>query len=145
MNLRNGLVVTLLLLASGPALAQDKVERNTALTYGTVEMFKFKPNTSRRVQELEDKYFIPAGRAAGLMDPVILHLNTGQWDAIYFFPTKLGLSVMEYRTSPEDVAFMSELGKLAGGADKAKAMIKEWEDSIDERVRHAGHVHPTPK
>jgi len=145
MKIRYGMMATILLLASVPSLSQDKVERNAALTYGTVEMFKFKPNTGQRLQELEDKYFIPAGRTAGLIDPVILHLNTGQWDAIYFFPSKLGLSVMEYRTSPDDVAFMTELGKLAGGADKAKAMMQEWEDSIETRVRHAGHVHPMPK
>jgi hypothetical protein len=145
MNILNGLLVAALLSVSAPTLAQDKVERNAALTFGTVEAVKFKSNTSARVQELEDKYFIPAGRAAGLMDPVIVHLNTGDWDAIYFFPTKLGLSVMEYRNSPDDVAFMAALGKLAGGSDKAMAMIKEWDATIEKRVRHAGHVHPMPK
>ncbi len=145
MKFWEAVTVSALLLAGVPALAQEKVERNEALTFGTVEAFKFKPGTSQRVQELEDKFFLPAGRAAGLIDPIILHLNTGEWDAIYFFPTKLGLSVMEYRNSPDDVAFTAALGKMVGGVDKAKAMLKEWDDSIEKRVRHAGHVHPIPK
>lgn len=145
MSIRISMMAAALLLGAAPALAQDKVERNETLTYGTVELFKFKPGTSRRLQELEEKYLIPAGRKAGLMDPVIIHLNTGSWDAIYFFPTKLGLSVMEYRNSPEDVAFMAELGKMVGGKDKAEAIMKEWNDGVAERVRQAGHVHPMPK
>lgn len=145
MTIRTTVIAAALLLGAAPTFAQDKVERNPALTYGTVEMFKFKPGTTRRLQEIEEQYLIPAGRKAGLMDPVVIHLNTGAWDAIYFFPTKLGLSVMEYRNSPEDVAFMAELSKMVGGKDKAEALMKEWNDGVAERVRQAGHVHPMPK
>ena len=133
--------VTAALMATTPLIAQEmKAETRNDLSYMRVEMYKFKPGTGMRRAEIEAK-FMAAGKAAGTPEPTIIHNETGAWDAIYVFPLREGLKELEYRTSPTDAAFMNALAKSEGGMDKAKALRKEWNDTVENELDNIGHVH----
>lgn len=133
-------------LAVAPAAAQDfKAETREGVDYVQIQMIKFKPGGGKRAQELEEKYFFAADKAAGNSYPVIVHPQTGDWDAIYMFPMKGGLADMQYRMSPSDAAFMTALAKSIGGKAKAEKMLEEWDGLAERRVTNVGHVHRAPQ
>jgi hypothetical protein len=50
---------------------------------------------------------------------------------------KEGLDEMNWQTSPNDVKWMTAMNEVAGGADKAKAILDEWSSLI---VRTNGYL-----
>jgi hypothetical protein len=98
----------------------------------------------KRAAELVDKYFAPADRDVG-GTVIDLHLMTGDWDFITLFPMSGGPADLTYTTSPDDVRWMTALGKRAGGMEAAKKLTDEWDTLVAKHEWHVGHTHNAPK
>lgn len=73
--------------------------------------------------------------------PIVYHSETGASVTIIVTPLPGWLADLEWMMSPDDVKFMTELGKQLGGADKAEAMWKEFSDGSASRSRETVHQH----
>lgn len=139
--MRTMLAAMAMLLMTAPALAQDaKPQPRMNADSMMVDMVKFKPGTTARLAEIE-KMFSQANKAANIPDPMVVHFQTGPWDAVYIFTLPGGFADLGYVRSPTDVAFMNALAGVAGGKDKAEALLKEWDAAIENRVSNIGHHH----
>ena len=124
------------------ASAQEmKAERMQNVSFHSVEMIKFKPGKRARAMEIIRDYFVPADKAAGGGQVIDLHLQTGPWDAIVVFPMSGGPADMSWQTSPDEIKWMTALGQKAGGADKAKALLAEWDTLVERSEDHVAHQH----
>lgn len=124
------------------ASAQEmKAERMQNVSFHTVEMIKFKPGKRERAMEIIRDYFVPADKASGGGQVVDLHLQTGPWDAIVVFPMNGGPGDLSWQTSPDEIKWMTALNQKAGGADKAKALLAEWDTLVEHSENHVAHQH----
>ncbi|MCJ8191488.1 hypothetical protein [Sphingomicrobium aestuariivivum] len=122
--------------------AQDMptAERND-LNWYSIHFIKFKPGKRARAHEIIDDYYIPADKAAGIGGGTIdLHLNTGEWDGVVAFPMSGGPADMTWDTSPNDVKWMAAMAEIAGGMDKAQAILAEWDSLVEDEEIHVGHI-----
>lgn len=124
---------------AAPATMPLKAEKDAKLRYFTIETLTPKPGA--RLWTIMSKNFIPAAKAAGVPVPVVYHAETGSGVTIVITPLPGGLADLEWTMSPDDVKFMNELGKQLGGADKAEALWKEYNDGIAGRTREIIHEH----
>ena len=123
------------------ASAQEmKAERMQNVSFHMVEMIKFKPGKRDRAMEIIRDYFVPADKGIG-GQVVDLHLQTGPWDAIVVFPMSGGPGDLSWQTSPDEIKWMTALGQKAGGADKAKALMTEWDTLVERSEYHVAHQH----
>lgn len=126
--------------APAPAPAMPlKAEKVADVRYFIIETLTSKPGA--RTWTIISKHFIPAAKAAGTPYPVIYHTETGTSRTIVISPLPGGLADLEWSMSPDDVKFMAALAKQLGGADKAEAMWKEYNDGIESRTREIVHEH----
>ncbi|MFC6861051.1 hypothetical protein [Zunongwangia atlantica] len=57
---------------------------------------------------------------------MILRSFTGSYDMMIVWEMKKGLTEFEWETSPDDIAFYTELIKLTGSKEEADKIIKEF-------------------
>jgi hypothetical protein len=97
----------------------------------TVEMLEFKHDKMDRVREIIKDYFIKAANKAGSRQPaMIMQSATGEWNMIVIWDMKGGLEEMNWETNPDDMKWMTAMTEIAGGADKAKAILDEWSSLV---------------
>ena len=129
-------------VVAAPAAAQDmpKAERGDVNWY-EIHFIKFKPGKRARAHEIIDNYYIPADKAAGTGAGIVdFHFNTGAWDGVVAFPMAGGPADMTWETSPDDVKWMTALAGIAGGMDKAQAILNEWDMLVEREEIHVGHI-----
>jgi hypothetical protein len=107
-----------------------------------IEMIKFKPGGEDRAFDLEDKYIDPARKLSGVWPLAEYHTQTGPWDRIYVWALPGGLADAEWQVDPSQAKFLAALSKIAGGDDKALAIITEWNSLVERRESTIGHYHP---
>ena len=97
----------------------------------TIEMLEFKHDKMDRVREIIKDYFIKAANKAGSRQPaMIMQSATGEWSLIVIWDMKGGLDEMNWETNPDDAKWMTAMTEIAGGADKAKAILDEWSSLV---------------
>lgn len=84
-----------------------------------------------------EEYFAKADENAGIDPPTAYHLVTGKYDMLVIWKMKEGVETLNYEMTPDDVKWMKEMAKIAGGQDKAMSKLEEfysyvedWETSI---------------
>ena len=145
MKIRNISIAMLPLLAlMAPATSAQTIEprRIPDARYVRVEMIKFKPGGEDRAFEIEDKYLNAAQKASGFAPLAEYHTQTGPWDRIYIYRLEGGLADLEWQISPARSKFLTALAKIAGGRDKALAIVAEWESLVQQHDSMIGHDHP---
>lgn len=106
-----------------------------------VNAIKFKPGNRQRIGEIIDM-FEKADEAAGVDGPIILHMNTGNWDMLVFFEMKHGIKQMGWRSTPEGDAWDKAFEEMVGGEDEARKIFEEFQTYIADEQTHIGHIHP---
>ncbi|WP_315760352.1 hypothetical protein [Sphingomonas sp. Y38-1Y] len=116
-----------------------KAERVADVRYLTMETLVAKPNS--RLWTIISKHFMPAAKVAGVPAPIVYHTETGKPSTIVITPLKGGTDDLGWSATADDVRFMAALAKQEGGQDKAMALFKEYNDSIESRTRELVHEH----
>jgi hypothetical protein len=111
-------------------------------TFVRIEMIKFSPGGEDRAFELEDQYLNAARKTSGVLPLAEYHTQSGPWDRIYVYRLDGGLADLEWQVSPERARFLTALAKIAGGRDKALAIVAEWDALVQQRESMVGHYHP---
>ncbi|MGJ3649024.1 hypothetical protein ACLB0R_11190 [Sphingomonas sp. GlSt437] len=121
------------LLIAAPAAAQEKQDGKAV----QVELIKFKAGTIDRVDEIESKYFDPAARKIGF-SPVVIRFQTGPWDREYIFPMTGGMADLDYKATKDQIAWLAEVDRLAGGPGSAKKLLAEFDAAIERSTTDVG-------
>lgn len=70
-----------------------------------------------------------------------IHTTTGPWDSIAIMPLRGGVGDLGYVVSPDDARWFAALSKIAGGDDKAKALMEEYNALIERSETQMAHRH----
>lgn len=136
-----------LLLGSGISMAQDSDgalkfgEANDDARYVRVVFVSYKPGMAGRAYTILREHFAPAGEAAGLEGPVVVHFQTGPFDASYHWRLENGMSDMEWQRSPNQVKFRAAMVELEGSEAAAQAVMDSYNATIARTVTTIGHRH----
>ena len=131
-----------------PASAQDDDEgpitQGEDAKYVRVVHVKYKPGKRERAMEIIAEHFVKAGEAAGTPGPLgVIHLQTGEWDAIAVWRMEGGMADLEWYRSENDLKWWAALVEQEGGEEAAGALWSEYQGLIDEAETDVGHYHDT--
>ncbi len=94
-----------------------------------VSKVKFKSGHYNRAKEILKDYYIKASKEN--LPKMIFEFYSGAYDMMIVWEMKEGLTEFEWETSPDDIAFYTELIKLTGSKEEADKIIKEFQELID--------------
>lgn len=100
----------------------------------------YKPGKSDRAREIINNYHLKASLKTGGGPEMVLEMSSGEWDVMSVWGMKGGISDMDWQTSPGNIAWRNAMNELAGGADKAQAIIDELNSLVDRSTTHIGRV-----
>ena len=105
----------------------------------TISFLKFKSGKSDRAREIIRNYYEKAAQKASVSSPTMaVDLMTGEWDLMVVWDMKGGIEEMNWEISPDNVKWMTALNEIAGGGDKAKAILDEFSALIDRENTYLG-------
>jgi hypothetical protein len=141
----NLIILCLFIFAGTPSVnAQEmKAKKYDNPQWKTVSFLKFKSGKSDRAKEIIRNYYEKAAQKASVSSPIMaLDLVTGEWDLMVVWDMKGGIEEMNWEVSPENVKWMTALNEIAGGGDKAKAILDEFSGLIDRESSSLGKTMP---
>lgn len=128
--LLSGLIVLFINFNLSAQDMQAKKYDNT--NWHSITFVKFKPGEKDAGIKIIEDYFAKADQNAGIDPPaIVLNMATGEYDYIIAWKMKEGLDMMNWETSPEDIKWYGEMGKMLGGIDKAEAKLKEFFSHVE--------------
>lgn len=117
------MLALLLISVVGQAQQAKKIEnpRWKQLVYIDFEEGKY----DRAISIIKD-YFEKAMKKANLnMPDMMLQMYSGSWDLLLIWHLEK-IEDMNWEVHPDNVAYMKSLAEVAGGEDKAKALLEEY-------------------
>ena len=72
-----------LYFGSATTLAQEPATFGDDARYIRVDFVSYKPGKAGEAYGIINDHFAPAGAAAGLPGPVVIHFQSGPWDAAF--------------------------------------------------------------
>lgn len=123
------------------ASAQEAVTFGDDARYVRVQFVSYKPNKAGEAYSIINDHFAPAGMAAGLPAPVVIHFQSGPFDAAFHWRLENGMSDLEWRVSPNNVKFMESLAAREGGPEAARALMDRYWSLVARSVTAIGHRH----
>lgn len=131
-----------------PAAAQDDddgpITQGEDAKYVRVVHTKYKTGKRERAMEIIAEHFVKAGEAAGTPGPLgVIHLQSGEWDALAVWRLEGGLADLEWYRSENDLKWFAALAEQEGGEEAASALLAEYTSLIDESESDIGHYHAT--
>ncbi|MFY0654899.1 MAG: hypothetical protein JXQ96_22910 [Cyclobacteriaceae bacterium] len=123
------------------AQASDQPSKYENPEWKSVVYVDFKSGKYGRAKEIVDKYYLPASKKSGTPGPeMVLEMRTGEWDLMIIWGFEGGISDMDWKNSPNNIAWTKALNELAGGADKAKAIREEYSGLISRSSSQIGKI-----
>ena len=102
---------------------------------------KYKPGMSGTAGMYWFRYFNPASNKAGTPTPDILHMQTGDWDAILFFNRGKSMARFDWPVHADDEKWWAALADLNGGAEAARKIMADYTAMIARETQSISHRH----
>ena len=136
----------LVALLFNPASAQQDedgpISQGDDARYLSVQYVKYKTGRREDAMEIISEYFAPAAAKVGLAGPMlVIHFQTGEWDAAFVWPLEGGMADLEWYRSPDSIKWFEALAELNGGAEEAEKVIGRYQDTVREMQTEVGHHH----
>ena len=93
-----------------------------------VSKVKFKSGHYTRAKEILKDYYIKASKKN--LPKMVFEFYSGPYDMMIVWEMKEGLTEFEWETSPDDIAFYTELIKLTGSKEEADKIAKEFQELV---------------
>lgn len=100
-------------------------------TWVRIVQLKFKPMKMEPAMEIINDYFDKADQNAGIKSPTAYHLVSGNYDMLVIWELEEGIETLNYEMSPDDVRWMTEMGKLTGGMEQTMTKLEEFYSYVD--------------
>ncbi len=133
--------LTLSLSTASMAQDDDGPQKYENAEYLSMVLVDYKPGMRTRALEIIDEHFVPAAKKAGVPPVWAMHMQTGGWDAVFFWSMKNGPADMEWFRSPNDVKWMAAFAELEGGKENAGKLMKEYQSMVARTNVMIGHHH----
>ena len=120
-------------LSSAGLFAQEeiKAEKYEDPQWYWVVQVDFVEGKMEKAKSLIENYFMKAGEESGVPGPaMIMEMSSGDYDMMFVWHMKDGIEGMNWKTSPEDVKWLNAMTKVAGSAEEAQKIWKEYESCI---------------
>jgi hypothetical protein len=139
-------VTVALTMLAIPASAQDDeagpMTQGEDAHYVKLTLVKYKPGKRERAFEIIADHFMPAGKKAGTPGPLgVIHLQTGEWDALTVWKLKGGMADLEWYRSEDNIKWWAALVEQEGGKEAAAALVDEYVSLVAEGEDQVGHYH----
>lgn len=113
--------------------------------YYNIVLVKYKPGMADKADEYIQKYFVPATKAAETPGPYVMHMMTGDWDAVYFWEKKGGMGDFDWYMSADSEKWYAVFVKQNGGMENAKKIWADYYAMVSNSSRQIGHHHMPKK
>jgi hypothetical protein len=112
-------------------IAQDlpKATKHPNPKFYTAYHIKFKPGKVDEGRKVITDFFEVAGNNAK-NGAIAFNPQTGDWHHVVYFPWTSPADI-EWKISPMGERWWSELAKVAGGPDKARALMARWQELVE--------------
>ncbi len=131
-------VLSMLLLAL-PVIAQEtpKATELSKANWYHVMSLKFKPGKIEEAMKIAVDHFVPADKGTGRQVTLFLY-QTGEWDAVVYFPMEEGPSELAGLTGPTNEKWWpavadkwwAALAEQVGGTEKARELVQDFWDKV---------------
>lgn len=91
------------------------------------------------------KYFNPAAVAAEAPQPFILHFQTGEWDAGFYWNRGKSMANFDWSVTEGGEKFWIALAEQNGGAENARKLMADYEAMISHTAEVISHHHIPPE
>lgn len=105
---------------------------------------KYKPGMSGQAGGYWFRYFNPASVKAGTPVPDILHMQTGDWDAMIFINRGKSMERFDWPVHEDDVKWWAAMAELNGGVAVAQKIMADYNAMIDHETQSISHRHLPP-
>ena len=109
--------------------------------YLNIVLVDIKAGKRGRAEEIIDTYFAKASDAAGTPKPVLVHLQTGEWDFLTAWTMHDGPVSLTYTATPNGKKWWAAMVELAGGEEQANAIRDEYSSLVARSTSMIGHRH----
>lgn len=127
-------VAAMLVLPSTVAAQEEepRPEKHENVTWYTIVEIDFVSGKRDAALDVIRNHFVPAAREAGTPAPVMqLEHRSGEWDLTVIWKMDRGPAGMEWKTTPEGIAWQKAFAEMAGGEEKAREIGETFESYID--------------
>lgn len=131
-----------MIVASGvlpTALAPAGAQELREVDWYEVHMIKWKAGKRERAHQIIE-LFEATDKALGWTGVSDFHMATGPWHSIVAVKMRGGIAEMGLKSTPDGDAWNKKFAELNGGEEKAKAIMAEFEDCIQDMQTHIGHI-----
>lgn len=125
----------------GSATAQDGMKYEDDASYMRVVFISYKPGKAAEAYGIINNKFNPAGQSVGLSGPVIVHFQTGQYDAAFHWRLDNGPEDLEWRITPDNAKFRAALATQEGSEEAASALMDHYNSLVARTTSVIGHRH----
>jgi hypothetical protein len=116
-------------------------ENSDPAVYVSVTFVSYKEGKAGEAYGIIANHYRPAAEAAGLRPPVIVHFQTGPYDAAFHFRLEGGMSDLEWQRSPRNVKFRAALAAQEGSEEAAAAVFDRYDALVARSITSVGHRH----
>lgn len=146
--MRSSLVTPVLFCAAlmlpGSLLAQDvQPDPINEVTRYKVYFYKFTPEGKDLARRVLWNHMLPAMREAGVVEPIILHPEDGEWDMVSLYPLPGGYDDLHFNISPSDARWQSIAARGSKG-EEFKALGAQMQKAIVRETSFIAHRHDKP-
>jgi hypothetical protein len=120
-------------------LAPAQAQELRAVDWYEIHMIKWKQGKRERAHQIIE-LFEATDKALGRNDVMDFHMATGPWHSIVAVKMRGGIAEMGWKTNPDGEAWNKKFAEMNGGADKAKALMAEFEECMQDAQTHIGHI-----
>lgn len=103
------------------------------LQWYVVTLVNFEDGKMEDAKKIINEHFTPTDQATGQRGPeMALDLMFSEWDHIVIFPMEEGIEALEWKTSPREIEWMKAFHERAGGEEKGKEVMDEFQSYVKE-------------
>lgn len=125
------LMVFALLICSLHIQAQEWDEESESPELYQVEYYKFLPEKADDARKIINDYFEMANQLAGIPEPIMeLELNSDDYNHMVVWQLVEGEDNLNWQTCPTDNEWYNAFVTIAGGEEKAKEIIVQYDSYI---------------
>ncbi|PCJ33829.1 MAG: hypothetical protein COA93_06365 [Alphaproteobacteria bacterium] len=117
-----------------------KASKRENVDYYEIVLVKYTSGMAGKASDMIRDYFVPAGKAAGTPHPFVMHMQTGQWDSIFFWKQS-SMANFDWYISANDEKWYAEFVKQSGSKEKADKIWADYQALIAKTSRQIGHNH----
>lgn len=106
-----------------------------------VVLIDYKAGQANRAREIVRDYYAPASKNAGTPGPqMVMEMHSGEYDIMAIWAMEGGIEDMNWDIHPNNIKWRNALNELAGGADKAVEIMKEYSGCVNKSTSYIARV-----